>query len=888
MRYAVGGVLVLCGFSPLLADAPTLAEARQRLLRGNYAEARELYTQLARQAPNRARAAVGLGRAWQSEGEYDKAQQVLDAALKDSPSNADLLAARAELLYFRGRWDEALKSAAQAIRADEENFLARWIQAQIDRDRGELNSADNDLRWFVRTYTTRSNNDKDITDPDQLLLVGLAGLERARWHNLTDQFDFILNEVFAEAGKRDKDFWWADYHAGRLFLEKYNHASAMKAFDRALVKNPRAAEVLASKGLAALQRFEMKDAEEFAEEALRVNPRLPEARRLKSDIYLAAGDYPKALAELEQARAVNPRDEATLARVAACLYLQNQRDAFAGILKDVEAHDARAGVFYTELAERLDECKRFDAAEKYFKEAIRLRPNLPEAYSKLGHLYMRMAREDDARPILEKAFDSDKFNIRVFNTLKVLDHLEKYATLKTEHFLFRYDPENDKLLAGFVAKYCEDIYADLAGKFHYRPRGPILIEIFNNHTMFSGRVVALPDLHTIGACTGRMIAMVSPRDKAHVIAKPFNWARVLRHELVHIFNLEQTNFLVPHWATEGLAVSQEGFPMPPTWIHLLMERVPAGELMNLDNIHLGFIRPSSSEDWHMAYLQSLQYVTYLKKVYGPKAVGELLEAYRQGRDTASALQKVCKVSKADFEKGYRRHLNDLVKTFAGRPPEKPASFKALKAAHAKDPSNGDIAAQLAERYLLLGERDEAGKLVGPVLERNKTHPLASYVQARLALENKDAARALSLLEAAVKPAAPEVKVLKLLGKLQFDDKKFDAAAKTFELGRKAEPYESTWLTQLARVYEQNKQEDRLIGVLRELAPTNADDLDVRLKLANLLLKASQLPEAERYAREALEIDVLSENAQESLIAALLGQHKEKELQSLRALLERKP
>jgi tetratricopeptide (TPR) repeat protein len=887
MRYAIAGVLAVCGFSPLLADGPTLVEARQRLLRGNYAEARELFTAMAKSPEHRVRARIGLSRAWQSEGEYDKALQVLDVALKASPTSPELLAARSELLYFRGRWDEAFKAAGQAIQVDGENFLARWVQAQIDRDRGDLDTADKAMRWFVRTYTARSNNDKDITDPEQLLLVGLAGLEHARWHNLTDQFDFILNEVFADAGKRDKDFWWADYQAGRLFLEKYNHASAMKAFDRALVKNPRAAKVLAGKGIAALQRYEMKTAEEFAEEALRVNPRLPEARRLKGDIYLAAGDFTKALAELEQARAINPRDEATLARVAACLYLKKNDVDLAALVKAVEAHDTRAGVFYTELAERLDESKRFDAAEKYFKEAIRLRPNLPEAYSKLGQLYMRMAREEDARPILEKAFDGDKFNIRVYNTLKVLDHLEKYATLKTEHFLLRFDPENDKLLAGFVAKYCEDLYTDLAARFQYRPKGPILIEIFNNHTMFSGRVVALPDLHTIGACTGRMIAMVSPHDKARIIVKPFNWARVLRHELVHIFNLEQTNFMVPHWATEGLAVSQEGFPMPPHWIHLLQQRVPSGELMNLDNIHLGFIRPSSSEDWTMAYLQSLQYVNYLQKTCGAKAVGELLEAYRQGLDTAGALEKTAKVSKADFEKGYRRHLEELAKTFAGRRPDKAPSFKALKAAHAKDPSNADVAAQLAERYLLLGERDEAGKLVGPVLEKNKTHPLASYVQARLSLENNNPAKALKLLEAALNPDAPDVKLLKLLGKLQFDEEKFDAAAKSFELGRKAEPYENTWLTQLARVYEQSKQEEKLIGVLSALAPNDADDLDVRLKLSSLLLKANRLPEAERFAREALEIDVQNDTAQETLIAALLGQNKEKELQALRTLLERK-
>src|SRR5438093_7495933 len=108
-----------------------------------------------------------------------------------------------------------------------------------------------------------------------------------------------------------------------------------------------------------------------------------------------------------------------------------------------------------------------------------------------------------------------------------------------------------------MADYLERVYADLAAKFQYHPPVPILFAVFNNHDMFSGRIVALPDLHTIGASTGRMVALVSPGGRG--IRRPFNWARVLRHELVHVFNLEQTRFQTPHWLTEGLAVIQEGF-----------------------------------------------------------------------------------------------------------------------------------------------------------------------------------------------------------------------------------------------------------------------------------------------------------------------------------------
>ena len=96
----------------------------------------------------------------------------------------------------------------------------------------------------------------------------------------------------------------------------------------------------------------------------------------------------------------------------------------------------------------------------------------------------------------------------------MLDHLKKYTTIKTEHFIIRFDAKNDKILANFLAKYLEEIYSEYADKFQYRPKGPFLIEVFKTHAMFSGRVIALPDLHTIGACTGTVVAMVSPRDKS--------------------------------------------------------------------------------------------------------------------------------------------------------------------------------------------------------------------------------------------------------------------------------------------------------------------------------------------------------------------------------------
>jgi len=91
---------------------------------------------------------------------------------------------------------------------------------------------------------------------------------------------------------------------------------------------------------------------------------------------------------------------------------------------------------------------------------------------------------------------------------------------------------------------------------------------------------------------------------------------------------------------------------------------------------------------------------------------------------------------------------------------------------------------------------------------------------------------------------------------------------------------------LARLHGQDQDKTKLIEILKALVPTDADDLVSRRKLGRLLLEAENFAEAERYARQALEIDVLDREAQEVLEEALTRQNKNRELQQLRELLQK--
>src|SRR5262249_55533667 len=160
---------------------------------------------------------------------------------------------------------------------------------------------------------------------------------------------------------------------------------------------------------------------------------------------------------------------------------------------------------------------------------------------------------------------------------------------------------------------------------------------------------------------------------------------VLRHELVHIFNLEQSRFLVPHWYTEGLAVINEGGVRPQSWNQILLRRVPKGDLLNLDTIDLGFMPPRSPEEGSLAYCRSQLCREYIRDRLGDKAVADLLNAYRDGLGTAAALDRVCKVDKESFEQGYRERLQKEVQAMRGRPAEKPLTFAQLQRTYEEKP-----------------------------------------------------------------------------------------------------------------------------------------------------------------------------------------------------------
>lgn len=872
---AMAGVLGLAGAREARADA--FDDARDLWKTGKYAEAKEAFDQALKAIDNPdkkavARHALGVAETLESQGEYDKAREVLKSALSDQEDNADLLASLARNQFHRGMWDEAGEGIEKALKADPDHLLARWVQAQLFEGKGEHGQAVKEYEWFL---DYQNNHPAEVAqDADALVILGQAAERyyraKATGADLADGLNEVINQVYEGALRADPKCWQAAWLEGRLFLKGYQERSGARELTRALRINPNAAEVIVTLGEADLEGYKLSAGRERVEDALEINPHYVPAMVLLADLNISDERFDEALDASKKAVAENPKDLEALGRLAASYRLMVDPVGMAAAEAAARAINPKPSVFYTSMGERLSDRRKYHSAERAYLRAIEADPSNYEARIGLGMLYMQIGREDEANDLFSAAFEADPFNVRAKNMMLVLSHMANYESVDTEHYSVLVLPEQDALLGKYLSKFLEDSHDSLVERFGFDPPGRTKIEIMKDHEWFSGRTTGQPFIPTVGACTGKVVALASPR----ATRKPFNWARVMIHEVTHVITLQQTEFNIPHWYTEALAVESEGTPRPQAWNKMLLERVPDRELLNLDTINLGFIRPKEPEERQLAYCQAQLYAQYMVKRFGPDAQIKLLNAYRNGLTTGPAIKQCFGVEKEDFEKGYLEFLDSVLKTIRTRvADEEEVSFSKLEQQVKAHPEDADLNARMAYEHFARRDLKAARPYADKALELQPHHPLASYVKARLFVTIGDQSTALDILRPALDEKQPNERVVDLLAELEMKEGNLDEAARLYELARKDDPYHSKWIAGLARVHLRQEDRKGLLNDLAMLAANDSDDLDVRRTLAEYNLKDKNYEEAEKWGYECLYIQVYDPALHVTLADALSGQEK---------------
>lgn len=872
--------VVLTAHFALLLIADTLLAADAQQLRSDYLCGRyaEVIEKLGEQPTSAAEVLLSV-QCLDAQGKRDAALAQAEAFLKDGATNADLLAEIARLQFERGELEKSTEAVKRTLELDDDQTLARWLSAELARSRGDLDEALAGYEWFIDYY-----NDNDQFDrPEDLYYVGLGAAQYARWTRNSSQFQFLVQDLFPDVLQREQEFWPAELAMAELFAEKYNMAEAAKHLNRAVAINANSADVMALKAAIELDGYQVDAALRTAEQALSINPQHVVAKRLQGQAKLTDFRPEQAISILQEAVDLNPANQTSLGYLAAAMLAADGEATanaesgdptrFGKLVAEVETQHKNPAEFYAALGEGCDIVRKYPDAVKYLQLASEKMPQLISVHGDLGMVLMRLGDEPTAKQVLDESFEADPFNVRVKNTLQVLDVLSQYETIETEHFLVRFDPTKDRLLAVYMSRFLEDeVFPKVCQGLDYTPPGKTLIEIFNDakntkgHGWFSARMVGLPYIGTVGACAGKMIAMASPES----VQEPYNWAHVIRHEFVHVVNLQQTNFNIPHWFTEALAVSYESEQRPPDWNQVLARRLAEDNVFNLDNINYGFIRPKDQDDWTMAYCQAYYYSQFIVQEFGDDALQRMLTAYREYHTTDEILQDKFQVEKQDFERRYREFLQKQVAGVKLASTDQ-RSFAELVEAAQDNPDDGDAQAELAYVYFQRKALPDARKFALKAIEADKDQPLAKYVLGRLYLTIGDTEKGLAQIEEAANGERFERNSVALLAGLKIKQGKIDDALKYYERGAEQEPATTDWQESILRVYLLKKDNEALAKLIPKLSALKHHDPLLRKKMAEIQLHQKNWDEAVRWAYEAIGIRVSDADAHALLAQAYRGQ-----------------
>ncbi len=499
-----------------------------------------------------------------------------------------------------------------------------------------------------------------------------------------------------------------------LLYERHNRAEANAAINEVLALNPRCAEAFALRGRLAVDAFNFDAMNAIAAELdrLSMDPSLVddarslgslEAHLIEAEAWLRQRNVSEARIALSPVLARFPDHREALALDAAAWAVGAQTDEADAVLERLEGLSPGSAVGPLTVGAVLAEARQYHIAPRYLEEAARRLPNDSTAPMELGLMELQAGRDGNAIELLSLATRLDPFNVRANNSLKLAREVAQYQTIETEHFVIRHAPGIDAVFAAEMPAHLERLYdrvtGDAVGGIDHEPSEKTIIDVLPDHAHFAVRITGMPELWTIAASTGPLIAMEAPREGPGKKTGPFDWARVLQHEFTHTVTLSRSNNRIPHWMTEGMSVFLEDRPRDEGSWGLLARAYEQDRLFDLRSINIAFVRPEHPSDRSLAYAQGEWLMEYVNERFGPEAPRRILDEVGRGASDTQAFETVLEIPVerflADFE-GWARE--DLVRVGLEMPEGVPA-FEELSARDGVEPEAAAADPDRLDRWL---------------------------------------------------------------------------------------------------------------------------------------------------------------------------------------------
>ncbi|MHC4994251.1 MAG: peptidase MA family metallohydrolase [Planctomycetota bacterium] len=676
-----------------------------------------------------------------------------------------------------------------------------------------------------------------------------------------------VNDMLSEAQQTfDRLYWPALAEQGRIFFEKDSTTEAVKALHLALRLNPKASQAWYLLGQIALKAYNFNAAQDAVMRLRQINRHHVLADALETELYLTQKDPHTARGPLLEGLFRHPNHRRLLAAAAAVAALRFDDKMTAASIKQYDAVAPGDPLAHYLAGRYLSAQRQYDRGEQMLQTAIRLQPNWPQPHIELGLLLSQAGREEESLATLTNAKALDPYNKRAANTHKLMEALTEYQIVETDHFVIKFRDDIDRVLANDMPETLEQIYRDLTSTYNHKLPRKTYIEIMPNKRWFAVRITGMPWIWTIGACTGPVISLSPPRDGPDH-AGPYDWKRVLRHEVVHTVTLSATDNRIPHWFTEACAVSQEPGPRDFDTCRLLAEALDTDELFDLDSINWAFVRPRKPTDRALAYAQSHWMYEYITETFGHKTILKILDLCKQGVPQNRVVQRATGQGERKFLKGFHEWARLQVRGWglAPTPPDATIIESLEKVPEDQIPNKLTELIQtypdhplllrlFAESAMEQGDADYAYTIVKRYASQRPVDPWADDALATLAIQLKQPLNAVGHLEHLDRLDQLSGTHAIQLTSIYRDHGQLDHAqdAATRAIARR--PYEPKLREAAATLALQRKDADLALHHLEALTHIEPTQSLHRLRLAALLHRLGRLDEAHRAAKKALELN----------------------------------
>lgn len=583
------------------------------------------------------------------------------AALSDKAVADDgrVQIARANVLADLGQLREAIALLKTHLDKNPKSISGHYYMGALNERLGNLTAARDAYKWLFDNcfdkWQTTGGKDPMFEKAEEVTDMA-RGFDRWATLELLYQKDAnmpgaVLSVFTRVADTIDLEYWPAHLAAAEYLLLHDNQKEAEGELKRALAGNPQDARSHELIAHMALSQWNFDAVDREIETIRSVDPTSVASDVLEARNFLQQRRPQDAEGPIGRVLKQQPEHIEAMGLLAATYALELKDDKMNQEIAAVEKLDPNNATAYLELAEQLGAMRQYPRAEAMYKIAIQRAPWWTDARNGLGLLYTQSGDEDKARVVLDAARTLDPFNHRTYNYILLLNDLDKFTKKETKHFVLMYKPDEDPLIADYFVDYLESIYAAVCSDFKFEPAVTTYIEVFPQHDQFSVRTTGSPWIGTVGASTGRVIALVTPR-KGEATMGTYNWAQVLRHEFTHTVTLGATDNRIAHWMTEGLAVQEEHSPMRWEWVPMLYNAVKHHELFTMDGLTWGFVRPKRPIDRQLAYAQSFWICEYIEQKFGRDSLLKMMDEFKAGKTQEQVFQNVLGKNLKEFTKDF--------------------------------------------------------------------------------------------------------------------------------------------------------------------------------------------------------------------------------------------